>query len=320
MAEFYKLIHQRASVPIALSALENAVVLDVTEFIEQLEVIRSRNPFYLKKLLKALCDHSELLDGESSSGVKLINKGLELSEWVFEQYVELLSVPAPDPANFKDIIRYTLGPEVALEVEEQPFLLSASGTTGFRTWEAALFLGELIAQNASILGDLDPVSKVLELGAGTGLVSMAWAKVHGSHTSELYITDGDSRLIEQSAYPNFKLNGLKSSDKYKFQRLWWGEDTVPDVDVVLAADVTYDKTVVPSLVETLASALHNGAKLALIAATVRNEGTLAEFENQCERKGLETEIVGVKETDLAPIRIYRLSVLDIKTPPPLDNT
>ncbi|CEP63573.1 protein-lysine N-methyltransferase LALA0_S08e05688g [Lachancea lanzarotensis] len=309
MAEFYQLIHQRAGIATALIALEKASTIDANEFIAQLEILRSRNPFYLKKLLKALCDRSALLDGESDSGLRIVNKSVELNEWVFEQYVELLPVPAPDPAHFKDIIRYTLGSGVAIEVEEQPLLLSGSGTTGFRTWEAALYLGELLAQNASVLGDLGLVSKVLELGAGTALVSMAWAKVHGSHTSELYITDGDSQLIEHSAYHNFKLNGLGGCNNYKFQRLWWGEDAVPDVDMVIAADVTYDKTVVPSLVATLACALLNGARFALIAATVRNESTLAEFEKQCTERSLQMEILSVRETQLAPIRIYRLSLL-----------
>ncbi|SCU78420.1 LAME_0A04434g1_1 [Lachancea meyersii CBS 8951] len=313
MDTFFQLIHQRASIPTALAALEKAKSLNSVKFVAQVDVVRSRNPFYAKKLLKALSEQTQLIDKKTETSVGAGDNGesnsLELTEWVFEQYVELLAVNPPDPVGFTDIIRYSLGCGVEIDVEEQPLLLSAAGTTGNRTWKAALYLGELLAQKDPILGDLGSVSKVLELGTGTGLVSMVWAKVHGSHTKELYITDGNSRLIEQCTCHNFRLNGFNNTENFKFQRLYWGEDDVPEVDLVLASDVTYDITVVPVLAETLATALRKGARFALIAATVRNEKTNAEFESQCANNGLAVEVVSVKPVEMTPIRIYKLSTL-----------
>ncbi|SCU80841.1 LANO_0B01310g1_1 [Lachancea nothofagi CBS 11611] len=313
MIDFYSIIHQRASIPQAIEELGKAECLSPAEFVEELELVRSRNPYYAKKLIKALSENTQLIDGESCQSARLLadetsgSEAIELSEWVFEQYVEFLPLGTPEP-TFSDIIRYTISPSLAIDVQEKPYLLCASGTTGFRTWEAALYLAEFLAQNPAVLGGLTSNSRVLELGAGTGLVSIAWAKLRGTSTTELYVTDGDSTLVEQTARHNFMLNGIDTTDaKYKFQRLWWGEDAVPNVDLILAADVTFDASVIPHLVSCLATALiDQTARFAMIAATVRNEQTTAVFESCCASNGLKTTIIGIKPMDFAPIRIYQI--------------
>ena len=70
-------------------------------------------------------------------------------------------------------------------------LILSSGTTGFRTWEAALHLGTLLstpAGEALVRG-----KKVIELGAGTGFLSLFCAKYLG--VDHVVVTDREQTLI-----------------------------------------------------------------------------------------------------------------------------
>lgn len=301
--ELYAQIHQRCAVTDVIRTLSATETIDTLEFIDQFELVISRNPHYAKQLIKALTNNTELVE-TGGNGTEV-----DLSEWVYERYVDLLPLKAPVP-TFTDIIRYTLNDELAIDVQEQPYLLCASGTTGFRTWESALYLSEYLAENFPEFS-AGKFSRALELGAGTGLVSIAWAKLFKGYIKELIVTDGDSSLVEQAARVNFKLNGIDTREchgdcAYKFQRLWWGEDAVPEVDIVLAADVTYDSSVIPSLTHCLKTALSQGTQFALVAATVRNKCTTMAFERDCEDRGMTWEIISCKSGSLAPIYIYKV--------------
>lgn len=121
-------------------------------------------------------------------------------------------------------------------------LILAAGTTGFRTWEAALHLGTFLSTQTGkkfISG-----KNVLELGAGTGLVSMYCSKSLGA--SRVIATDRDPALIAniQECISWNKLNSKKISAS-----IWeWGTplecpDNVQDngqcvsVDTALGADL-----------------------------------------------------------------------------------
>jgi predicted nicotinamide N-methyase len=125
-------------------------------------------------------------------------------------------------------------------------VISSSGTTGLRTWEAALLLGSYLASNngqSSIQG-----KRVLELGAGTGMLSILCAK-HLSITG-IVATDGDEAVVD-TIKTNFFLNGLDSDGSsqcvVRTAALKWGwpmdvptfqEDYGMEApDVVLGADV-----------------------------------------------------------------------------------
>lgn len=315
MSKVYDLIHQRADVADVISTLKTCDLIDTRRFVEEFDILSSRNPYYAKRLVKALTDNSHLLDSDGDQGPRIVpwnskSGVVELSDWAFEQYVQLLPLSSPSP-TFTDIIRYRFSSDVAVDVQEQPYLLCASGTTGFRTWEAALYLAEYLVQNQEYYAQ-DRFSRILELGAGTGLVSLVWSQLFQATMKELYVTDGDSTLVEQAIRYNFQLNNVTAAPantldcQYKFQRLWWGEDVVPDVDIVLAADVTYDASVVPSLVNCIVASLKQGAHHALIAATVRNENTTMLFERECEDRNVLWSITSCKEGEIAPIRIYLL--------------
>lgn len=75
--------------------------------------------------------------------------------------------------------------------ESRGLILSA-GTTGFRTWEAALHLGSFLATTAG--KELVRGNRVIELGAGTGFVSLFCARYLG--VQSIVATDREPALID----------------------------------------------------------------------------------------------------------------------------
>ncbi|QLQ79965.1 hypothetical protein HG537_0C06140 [Torulaspora globosa] len=317
---FYDRIHLRCSPDSLLDFLRNSQGLQVRrdEFVHELELVESRNPFYAKTVVKTLIDNLDMFN-EEETGARITvfpANDVWLSEWLYEKYVALLGVGQPAPTT-KDVIQYRIGPDVKVKIEETPYLISAAGTTGFRTWEAALYLAfYLTSQNCNLVAER---SRVLELGAGTGLVSAALCLKYADRLDKVYVTDGDSQLTTQLAR-NFQLNEIDTS-KVHFQRLWWNDDAVPnDIDLVVAADVTYDSTVIPHLCQCIQQCLSNPTcKACLVSATVRNEETIAAFEKCITSLGLHCRIVSDTQSGddsgldsliarplLSSIRIYQI--------------
>ncbi|AMD22098.1 HGL242Cp [Eremothecium sinecaudum] len=322
-AEFYNKLHRRfpiAEIPALISDL-GALELHSERFIENFEIICTRNPYYAKKLLKWM------IDAPIDKYVTISQDNLDdehLLEWIYPRYVDLLPVGPPSPTT-KDIIRYQFGPPPmpSVDILETPNLLSALGTTGFRTWEAALYLSYYLCSEAG-----NPVYRnatILELGAGTGMVSLTWLKLHPE--SSVYVTDGDATLLETQLRENFVINGFEpaKTPRISLRRLLWNVDQPPQNDIVLAADVAYDSKLLPDLCSCLATSLtESGTQYALVAASVRNEATVIAFQEQCNQLGIAYTIIKSTENEdsytrgffaqcmtgplLAPIRIYRLNL------------
>lgn len=136
--------------------------------------------------------------------------------------------------------------ERAVTLLEARSVISSSGTTGLRTWEAALLLGSFLASEtgrASIEG-----KRIFELGAGTGMLSILCAKHLG--VAGIVATDGDEAVVD-AIKTNLFLNGLDVNDasgcQVRTAALKWGypvdaatfpEDYGMEVpDIVLGADV-----------------------------------------------------------------------------------
>ena len=127
-------------------------------------------------------------------------------------------------------------------VLESPSLLASSGTTGFRTWEAALFLGTYLSSPEG--RNFVAGKNVLELGAGTGFLSIFCAKHLGAQ--RVLATDG-SQMVIDDLKANIQLNGLEGSELIQTAILQWGHTLIGGVadcrehrrsyDLVLGADV-----------------------------------------------------------------------------------
>ena len=107
--------------------------------------------------------------------------------------------------------------EPTVTLLERRHLISGSLTTGFRTWEAALHLGSylLTTEGSSLIKG----QSVLELGAGTGFLSILCAKL--LEAKHVTATDGDEGVVE-ALKENLYLNELDDEDKVLTSILRWG--------------------------------------------------------------------------------------------------
>ncbi|KAL0475889.1 putative methyltransferase domain-containing protein [Neurospora intermedia] len=227
----------------------------------------------------------------------------------------------PDQQGQEEASSASPDEEPHITLLESRNLIAASGTTGLRTWEASLHLGQYLLTHPSLVRG----KRVLELGAGTGYVSILCAKYLGS--KHVIATDGSDEVVANLPDSLF-LNGLQGSDAVQPMELWWGHALVGteeaqwnggrEVDVVLGADITYDKSVIPALVATVEEVVELFPKVeVVIAATERNRETYESFLSVCAGRGLEvvhadfpvpprSEQTGPFYNDQMPIHICQL--------------
>ncbi len=201
-------------------------------------------------------------------------------------------------------------------------LISAAGTTGLRTWEAALHLGQYLSFNPSLIQG----KRVLELGAGTGYLAILCAKFLGAR--QVIASDGSDDVVADLP-DNFFVGGLQGSDRISAMDLKWGYGLVGTeeaewnggipIDVILGADITYDKTIIPALVGTLDELIGMFPLVeVLIAATERNRETFDAFLEVCHGRNFSVEEVdfpvprkeeqrGPFYNDEVPIRIFSMA-------------
>jgi hypothetical protein len=160
--------------------------------------------------------------------------------------------PMPDDATAaqqRNWVTYTpltqnspiLDKEPELKLLENRAVISGAGTTGLRTWEAALHLSSYLLSTPELMASVRG-KKVIELGAGTGLLSILCASHLGA--AHVTATDGDEGIV-QALHENAAFNDVK--DVMEIGVLWWGralkgswmfeKDPSFSCDLVLGADV-----------------------------------------------------------------------------------
>ncbi|GME91626.1 hypothetical protein B5S29_g583 [[Candida] boidinii] len=273
---------------------------DQYNLIEILNEISKNNGYYINLFLKKWLQFLE-------------RNNIEIFDEYYEILSELLSIKPLNATDY-DIISYSIntdyktGLDQRILMRETPNVISGLGTTGLRTWEASIYLSyyllEQINLNNNKIIEIFKDKNILELGTGTGLVGMSVYKYLNDYFKKLYLTDGDSSLIDKLQF-NLNLNSIISGndksyeDKLKCSSLWWGQDNLPssDINTLLAADVTYDSDVIPSLVKTIKDSMvgdksnveKSNVDTAIVAATVRNLKTLRTWEehlNMGESEGI----------------------------------
>lgn len=129
-----------------------------------------------------------------------------------------------------------------LTLLEARSVLASSGTTGLRTWEAALCLGTFLCSPDGL--DFVKGKKVLELGTGTGFLSILCAKHLGARF--VLATDGSAKVIDDLK-SNIFLNELQDTNLVVPAVFQWSGELSDDIlngieesrayDLVLGADV-----------------------------------------------------------------------------------
>ncbi|BCR91891.1 protein-lysine N-methyltransferase [Aspergillus chevalieri] len=229
----------------------------------------------------------------------------EIMDELVETWGDLITLPKPSQiqqAQQLGYIKYTAPsppsqspsasecePRTVVTSESRGLILS-SGTTGFRTWEAALHLGTYLS-SPSIADTLIKGKQVLELGAGTGFVSLFCAKYLGP--KRVVATDREQALIE-SIRDCVGRNGI--GEEVLVPGIWeWGNEMAVDggedgFDVAFGADLIYDEDLIPLLQSTLTT-LFEGYNLQqfIISATLRNEETFQAFLDACQMNNFKVE-------------------------------
>ena len=155
----------------------------------------------------------------------------------------------------------------------------SEGTTGLRTWNAAIFLLKFLTEKNS--ESLLKADAVLELGSGLGFVGIALLK-SGLFKGKFFFTDCHPKVLEILEY-NCKANDL-NPDSYEIVRLDWEQFNEADAeklqpDLVIGSDIVYDDRLLDSLVNCLKLLKRN----VLIASTIRNKDTVDKFRSKVEQ-------------------------------------
>ncbi|KAL1878365.1 hypothetical protein Plec18167_004437 [Paecilomyces lecythidis] len=251
---------------------------------------------------------------------------------------ELIAQPKKSPleqAQQLSYVKYTAPKSQVNEdsrtvvTSESRGLILSAGTTGFRTWEAALHLGTFLSTPE---GDsLVRGKRVIELGAGTGFLSLYSAKY--LNVQSVLVTDREPALIT-NIQDCVSRNGLERTKIWPAIWEWGSSLEEPSrgeesgqpwrFDIALGADLIYDVDLVPLLVSTLRDLFENyQLKEFLISATLRNQDTFKAFLDACETNLFQIEKVpfesppaeaqtGFFHSTAIPIEIYRIA-------PPLET-
>ncbi|GAA5915163.1 hypothetical protein JCM8208_002156 [Rhodotorula glutinis] len=203
----------------------------------------------------------------------------------------------------------------SLRTREEGRLISG-GTTGLRTWQACIALSNHLIAAPHVL---ERSSRIIELGAGVGLLSLVAARLWrtAGRRGQVVATDVDEKVLDVLT-SNLELNGLDDLarcskldwelaadlDAHGDELAQWEREAFDDdgqADLILGADIVYDPSLASLLAATLAWLLRPCAEAtkpppqALIAGTVRNESTWALFLRECEQRRLRVEPVELEE-------------------------
>ncbi|XP_061433129.1 protein-lysine N-methyltransferase EEF2KMT-like [Lethenteron reissneri] len=252
--------------------------------------------------------------------------GCEPVDALYEAFGEVLS-QEETPFCYKS---YLLDHGVQVTLRESTIFVS-HGTTGLVSWGAAWALASWALSHRQLLQH----RRVLELGAGPGLVGLA--VLGGCDPREVVLSDAHSAVLQQLEH-NLALNhnhlrpqhdrGLKGPHGRVVALDWTsaGQEELQELnaEVILAADVVYDPDLIDDLVRVLRLLLLHrvglgeggtaGGPVGFVASAVRNQDTYALFLRCLGEAALQVEAVDLEPSDNAgqdaPLRLLSIRAGD----------
>lgn len=172
-----------------------------------------------------------------------------------------------------------------LEVEKFPFW--------FKIWEASLVLADYLAT-------LSPPKRILELGAGLGVVSL-FASLFGHDVLATDNEDLPLQFIEMSA--------LKNNLKLRTKKLDWTNPELSEkFDLIMGSEIIYKRTLFEPLLKLFQSNLNDGGEI-LLSHSLERKRILVPFLKEAEKFFLiQTSIRRLKsEQEVIEIVLNRLT-------------
>ncbi|KAI0684765.1 putative methyltransferase-domain-containing protein [Cytidiella melzeri] len=216
-----------------------------------------------------------------------------IDERLYEHSISLLQPQTlgtrpPAPSFFTYIWHSDTGYEFGTLMESRTTI--ECGTTGMKTWRASLLLAQYLIRHPQLVRG----KSVLELGCGVGFLGLVLATLQQPtvHRGRIMLTDVHPHVLRRcesnlvlpcstsSQHPLIHTEELDWADALRDSRLPMIHRVLQkaSAELIIGADVVFDPSIIPALVGTLKMALAGDAtKSALIALTVRNESTIAEF-------------------------------------------
>lgn len=225
--------------------------------------------------------------------VSLIEQsGSEVSPDIWEIYYEL-----KHPAKIRELqesigqsqrVSYELPNKKSVFINESRNTLVEGGETGHRTWESSLALTEYICANQAQFDKLFTNNTVVELGAGTGLVSLAVAQLF-PQAKDIIATDGSPAIV-QRLQNTIEQNASTENDlqvRIHTEVVDWSDEeavqALPKQAAILAGDILYG---LESMYPTILHMLETLAPQAIFFCNpIRNVEGYERFKVQCTEHG-----------------------------------
>lgn len=214
-------------------------------------------------------------------------EGGEVIEEILEEFYKLknqVKLFEPDSQQ-ESSVRYDLPNGESVIINENRSTLVTSGQTGHRTWESSLAFTDLVCQNPL---QFNETKMFLELGCGTGLVSMAMGKLN---LADLIIATDGSELVASRLDKSIALNGLEG--KIETSVLDWTDlDSVrkmPKSATVFAGDILYGlDSLYPSVLDALE--ILEPRKL-LLSIPIRKPSSYGYFKQLCTSRNIGVKVL-----------------------------
>eukprot|EP00977_Amphora_coffeiformis_P018596 scaffold6596_cov161-Amphora_coffeaeformis.AAC.13 len=209
------------------------------------------------------------------------------SESLLELYLtaKLAATGLPDPEE-AGYCSFRIRDNTLLRIRIFPYHNDVS----LKLWEAGAVLAEYLAGNhRKMIRD----QRIVELGAGVGATGLALVVAGATH---VLCTDYTERALHNMTHNFDQADWLEENAKGRIRaaHLDWNEESPPahvetefqQADLLIAADVAYDRTVLQPLVRTVRRFLqsksnnHHRPKKAIFATTRRNLETFRLLRHQ----------------------------------------